>query len=370
MRFFFIFLIFIFSFANGISQTMITPEIVTTLNEDIKENSGLANLDGEIWTHNDSGGADRLYQVNIENGEIIRDVKIDNADNEDWEDLASDENYVYIGDFGNNNGDRTDLRVYRISREELANNDEVESETIEFSYSDQTSWEVNHNNHDFDCEAMICYQGHLYLFSKNWVDNQTRMYKLSNQPGTYIAEYQATFDVSCLITGAEILPNSNSLILIGYNTNGGTFTWMFNGFENDDFFEGDNTQFIWTLLTQVEGICIDENNSVFISSENFSSFIDPTLYHFNFDDYITGMVTIDNDKILIYEHHGKVKISSISGEFISGRVTVYNQTGQTVRQFQIHGANRTTVMGNLPRGIYIVTLNSEYYGQIIKKIRL
>ena len=325
MRFFFIFLIVIFSFAKGISQTMISPEVITTLHEDIQETSGLVNLDGEIWTHNDSGGADKLYQINLENGGIVRDVKINNADNEDWEDLASDENYVYIGDFGNNDGDRTDLRIYRISREELANNDEVDAEVIEFSYSDQTSWEANHNNHDFDCEAMICYEGHLYLFSKNWVDNQTRMYRLSNQPGTYIAEYQATFDVNCLITGAEILSNSNALILIGYNTNGGTYTWMFNDFENDDFFDGENTQFIWTLITQIEGICVDENNSVFLSSENFASFIDPTLYHFDFDDYLTGIVANPADKILIYLSQGQLIVRSTTEEDITGKINIINQ---------------------------------------------
>jgi len=371
MRGLLIFLTLNFPFIMGISQTLISPAIVSNLSEEIMETSGLVNVNGEIWTHNDSGGADKLYQIDLTNGDVIRNVKIDNANNDDWEDLASDVTYIYIGDFGNNDGDRTNLKIYRISREELAENDEVEAEKIKFSYPDQTSWEINHNNHNFDCEAMICYQDHLYLFTKNWLDYHTKVYRLPNQPGTHVAEYLNTFDVECLITGAEILPNADNLILIGYNTNGGTFTWIFNDFESDNFFEGETTQFIWTLLTQAEGVCVDEDNSVYISSEEFENILDPMLYHFDFDNYITGHnETIETDNIIIFESNGNIMIRSTADELINGNLAIYNQSGTVVNQFHLQNNSHHSFSLNLTSGIYIAVLNSEKAGLTTKKIRL
>lgn len=371
MRFLLIFLSIIFSLVNGLSQTLISPTVLTTLNEDIKETSGLINVNGDIWTHNDSGGADRLYQINTETGDVIRDVKIDDADNDDWEDLASDDTYIYIGDFGNNDGDRTNLKIYRISREELSDNDEVEAEKIEFSYSDQTSWEVNHNNHNFDCEAMICFQGNLYLFSKNWVDHQTRLYILPNQPGVHTAQYVATFDINCLVSGAEFLSSSNSLVIIGYNSNGGTFTWLFNNFENDNFFEGESTMLIWSMLTQAEGVCVDENNSVCISSEEFENIVDPMLYHFDFEDFITGEKEIaETDNILLFKHQENIIIKSNTGDQINGELIIYNQMGAIINQFHLQNNSTITLPVNLTSGIYFVVFTSDTIGVITKKIRL
>ncbi|MEZ5196754.1 MAG: hypothetical protein R2764_10220 [Bacteroidales bacterium] len=136
------------------AQTYVTPQVITTLSELINETSGLANLNGELWTHNDSGDESVIYQLDPANGNILRIVEIMNTANEDWEDITYDENYLYIGDIGNNDGDRTDLRIYKVSRAAIAASDQVYAEIIQYSYSDQTSWEPNHNNHNFDCEAL------------------------------------------------------------------------------------------------------------------------------------------------------------------------------------------------------------------------
>ena len=106
---------------------------------------------------------------------------------------------------------------------------------------------------------MVSFQDKLYLISKNWVNHQTRCYELSNQPGTHIAEYQAAFNTNCLITGAEIIPSSNVLVLIGYNSNGGSYTWLFKNFPGTNFFSGSNTKLIRTMLTQIEGVCNNGN---------------------------------------------------------------------------------------------------------------
>ena len=41
---------------------------VTSLSSTIKESSGLAYIDGTLWTHNDSGGEAKLYAIDKSNG--------------------------------------------------------------------------------------------------------------------------------------------------------------------------------------------------------------------------------------------------------------------------------------------------------------
>ena len=188
-----------------------------------------------------------------------------------------DDDYVYIGDVGNNDGSRTNLRIYRISRSDIADNDEVAAGKINFYYSDQTSFEPEYHNTNFDCEAIIHYQGQLYLFTKNWVDLKTNCYVLPKTTGNHEAMLLSEYNVSCLISGATMIPAKDALSLIGYNSSGVSYTWLFDGFGEDDFFAGESTKLVWTLLSQIEGVCDAGQTDLYISSEAFSGILDPSL---------------------------------------------------------------------------------------------
>jgi len=341
------------------AQNLITPEIITNLSEDVNETSGLANLNGEIWTHNDKGDDAVIYRLDPTDGSIIRTVEITNATNEDWEDIAQDENYVYVGDIGNNYGDRTDLRIYKVSRAALEVSDEVYAEIIHYTYSDQTSWEPNHNNNDFDCEALISYGEKLYIFSKNWVNHQTRCYQLSKQAGTYIAEYQSTFDIECLVTGAEILDASNSLVLIGYNTSGGSYTWIFKDFIGTYFFDGNNTKLIWTSLTQIEGVCKASENSIYISSEEFSGIIDPTLYYLDVSSYTTGIKEQNFQEYRIYSNNDLLFIEPGSEETITAEIQLISTSGAVIYKTQFVNELQVQISPEVPKGIYLLLVVTE-----------
>src|SRR5689334_22191133 len=101
----------------GASAVSITPSLVTALPASLTECSGLDySGSGSYWMHNDGYGDNHIYKVNS-SGTVTRTVTITGATNYDWEDLAHDfnRNYLYIGDFGNNNCDRTNLHIYRIN---------------------------------------------------------------------------------------------------------------------------------------------------------------------------------------------------------------------------------------------------------------
>ena len=106
------------------------------LPDEIQESSGLLLAEGRFITHNDSGDQPVLYVLDTANLEIVRRVAVKGVRNTDWEALAEDDKYFYIGDFGNNEGNRRDLRILKISKTDFSKSDTVIPELISFAYAD------------------------------------------------------------------------------------------------------------------------------------------------------------------------------------------------------------------------------------------
>src|SRR5690606_16283364 len=127
------------------------------ISEKLDEISSLEIIDGFYWGQNDSGGKAEIYKINPETGKTVQTVKITNAENRDWEELAVSERYFFIGEFGNNMGSRTDLAVFYFPISELDSNNEeilVEVQKIEFSFPEQKNFNPGNKKTNFDCEAM------------------------------------------------------------------------------------------------------------------------------------------------------------------------------------------------------------------------
>ncbi|MEO8587949.1 MAG: T9SS type A sorting domain-containing protein [Flavobacteriales bacterium] len=253
------------------SAQMLVPTVITPLNTALNETSGLVVLGGEVWTQLDSGNPNALYNIDPASGEILRTVTVMNATNVDWEDIAADDDWLYIGDFGNNGGDRINLRVYRVALTELLDpgTTEILADTIRFAYALQTDFTAAGNNNDWDCEAMIAVDDSLFLFSKNWVTNTSYLYALSATPGDRLAERRDTIDAQGLITGATYDPSNGAIALVGY-TDGLylPFVWRFAGYPGHAFFQGiaqRNT--LSSGITQMEGIAWAATATVYLSNE-------------------------------------------------------------------------------------------------------
>ncbi|CAA6801590.1 MAG: Unknown protein [uncultured Sulfurovum sp.] len=253
----------------------------------IKETSGLIKLDNRLWTFNDSGGKAALYQINERNGDIVKSISIQNAKNKDWEDIAYDDNYVYIADVGNNKGNRKDLKIYKIPRAALRTEKSVKAEVINFNYSDQKNFTSRPQKHNYDCEAITVNNGKIYLFSKNWQDNKTRLYELSTQVGKHTAKHISTFNIQGMVTAASINKELDILLLTTYSSLLNVNVWAFSNYRANDFFSGNRKRlnFKNALQGQVEGITFIDNYKAYMSSEAFSKYIfsfDPTLYELDF----------------------------------------------------------------------------------------
>jgi len=190
---------------------------IVALGSPLSESSGLIFINQKLITHNDSQGESALYELDSLTGQFDRKVIIENASNIDWEDLACDNDYIYIGDFGNNSGDRTDLIIYRISLQDYWNtpNDTVFADSILLSYANQTSFTNQQNATNYDCEAITVIGDSLYLFSKNWLNQKTYVYVLPKDIGNYSLQIRDSIAVQGLITSADFNTVSNRLILTG-----------------------------------------------------------------------------------------------------------------------------------------------------------
>lgn len=72
-----------------------------------------------LWTHNDSGDVANLYALNPE-GRLLGIYNITGTYNRDWEDIAvgpgpdPNNDYLYIGDIGDNYGKYSSIIIYRV----------------------------------------------------------------------------------------------------------------------------------------------------------------------------------------------------------------------------------------------------------------
>lgn len=190
---------------------------VTTLDDaELIENSGMIFFDGKVWFQCDGGAEPALFAFDTTASKVVRTVKVKNAINHDWEDVTHDSAYVYIGDFGNNNGDRKNLQILKILKSDILKKNEVTAEWINFSYADQSDFTKRRGEHDFDCEAMIAIGDSLFLFTKNWADNRTRVYGLPSKTGNYSIHPLASYDTGGLVTGAAYDKENGILMLVAY----------------------------------------------------------------------------------------------------------------------------------------------------------
>lgn len=146
-----------------------------TLPEALKEISDIIYFNGKLYGHNDGGGEPALYEIDTTSGTTTKTIMLRGASNIDWEDIAQDENNIYVGDFGNNErGNRTDLAIYKFPKTDILNSGtEVtipssDIDVIHFKYQDQVEFiKKQTNSTRFDCEAFFYKNGFLHLFTKN-----------------------------------------------------------------------------------------------------------------------------------------------------------------------------------------------------------
>ena len=258
-------------FAAAETHCQVNLQWITNLDATVNESSGLTYTHHHLLTHNDSGGKAALYEVDTISGSILRTVYIANATNKDWEDLCSDQNFIYVGDIGNNAGSRTDLRIYRIKISDYFSsaNDTVLADTINFNYSDQTNFTPAAMATKYDAESIISFGDSIYLFTKNWLDSTSKVYAMPKTPGSYSIAPIDSLSSPGLITGAAFNPHSNTLMLCGYIGITPFITEIVNAGFPFSAAKATNTIFSGSFQysRQIEAICSLNNSDFYLSAE-------------------------------------------------------------------------------------------------------
>lgn len=243
---------------------------VLSMPETISESSGLILWRNSYWTHNDSGGTNEIYSLDSITGHVKQIITLKDATNVDWEDLTHDQDYIYVGDFGNNYGNRSDLCVYKVAKNDIPFNGDtiVACEKLSYSYADQSDFTIRNLKNDYDCEAIVSLGDSLYLFTKNWANFTTRLYALPKRPGSYYIYPIDEYNINGLVTGAVIDVENRWVVLCGYH-NYIPFIVILNDYWRNDFFGGNKRRinFKNNFATQTEGIAYTGNNTYAISSE-------------------------------------------------------------------------------------------------------
>jgi hypothetical protein len=261
-------------------------KVLSELNVKIKETSGLALLGNLLITHNDKGRSNQLMLLNTQNGSIEQTIDVINIENTDWEDLAINDEFLFIGDMGNNEGERKNLAIHLVAITDITKNiSAVKSVgSINFYYPEQHEFDIS-KKHNYDCEAILYHNQQLYLFTKNRLDDKTNLYTLPAKPGNYAAKLIGSFEVGGRITGADISPDGKRIALVGYNKKSDCFLWTFDGFAGDNLFIGNSKKYIlgqYVQLGQMEAIAFKGNTSLYISSEEIAN-VHARLYLFKLD---------------------------------------------------------------------------------------
>lgn len=262
----FLFFSFLFSFSQKTEKLALRKYKIATLSDSLKETSGLTFLKDKLYTLNDGGNTNEIFEIDKNSGKILSKLKI-NFPNKDWEAITSDGENFYIGDFGNNAGSRKDLAIYKTDFQGIYSKNS-------FNYSAQNDFSTRYLSHNFDAEAMIFHNEKIHVFSKEWSSKNISHYTIDvqnseNQSLVSLESFHARF----VITDAAYF--EGKLYVVGYTRKAKVYMMIFQ--ENSEglfFFKPLKKYKLGSFLSvgQVEGIAVNKDG-IYISNEDFSKFI-------------------------------------------------------------------------------------------------
>jgi hypothetical protein len=208
------------------------PKVVGRItNTDVTESSGLAASKcqpGVFWTHNDSGDDALIYAFNL-NGENLGTWRVRNAQNDDWEDIATFRDaagkcFIYIGEIGNNSEKRDTRTIYRVGEPQVS----AESRNImrKNALLTDPAEVLNYTSQSIklDAESLMVHpaNGDIYVLTKSreLPSSVLKIKPLFGDPSVQTAERIAEIKVPSipfgLLTGGDISPDGRRVVLCDY----------------------------------------------------------------------------------------------------------------------------------------------------------
>lgn len=148
---------------------------VTGTVEDLEldEISGIAvghRMRGILWAVEDSGNEAAVFALEP-TGEVVAKVAVDGARNEDWEELAWASGRLYIGDIGDNEQERSKIRVYILREPTDRGIKSADARLLRLRYED--------GPHDAEALFVDPRDQQLYIIVKQLTEPASAMYAVS-----------------------------------------------------------------------------------------------------------------------------------------------------------------------------------------------
>lgn len=342
------------------ANTYYTLYYIDSLPSIVNEISGMVYYNGKLYAHNDSGSPAILFELDTSNLQITKEIFLKGITNVDWEDITQDDTHFYIGDIGNNAGNRSNLRIYKFPKNAIGNNyyDTIHSfqiEVIHYQYPDQVDFTANNNNTAFDCEALAYYNNKLHLFTKNWIQGISVHYTLPTQAGNYTAtKIDSLFTQDYRITGADFAKNKQ-LMLISYQTTGlaDIGLWYIYDYDNTDsvFIKG-NKRLIQCgnaiQYGQTEGVCFKDTTYGWVSNEKFipiaQVYVPQSIYGFDtknwypyqYNTYIENIKTDTQNNLQVNSANGNITLKYETAFDENITLILYNNKGKKLKEKTYH----------------------------------
>ena len=253
-----LFLLF-FIITNLQAQTIVSE---IELPSSVYETSGLEKVGNNLITLNDSGNQPVIYYLD-ERGKVIIERNFSELQNNDWEDLTVDDEFIYIADIGNNFDTRDNLRIIKVPLEIADNSFEI----INYYYPEQKDFSFNQNS-KYDAEGIISIKNKLLIFTKNRSKKITEIYKLPKKPGNYKAELIGQIDIESIVTASDYNEKLKLLVLTSTKDFNEYYIHKIKNFNMSSLKNlKAETYEIPIGKTQVEAIKIIDKNNFWISTE-------------------------------------------------------------------------------------------------------
>ena len=203
-------------------------QIASIKNKSISESSGLVasrSTPGAYWTHNDSGDGPFIYAFDTR-GDSLGVFRVTGAQARDWEDISigpgpqRNKSYLYIGDIGDNDQQRSEVIVYRVAEPILNNFKSTRpsvtepAEAIRLQYPD--------GKHDAEALLVHPASGNIYIVTKVVLANSV-VYEAAAPFASgklitmrRIGEVRVPSVFGGVITGGSISPDGRRVALCDY----------------------------------------------------------------------------------------------------------------------------------------------------------
>jgi hypothetical protein len=243
-----------------------------SLPKKLKEVSGIALSQDKktIWAIEDQGNKNVVYGLDNQ-GKLLADVLVENAENNDWEDITKDaQGNIYLGDFGNNDNNRQNLSILKLDLKAPAQTTTKVVQTTKFHYEGQTEFPPKKSDWLYDCEAFVEMNGNFYLFTKNrskGFDGTFLVFQVPNKEGDFEAKLIGKLKLEgkysdAAITSAAINSTKDKIVLLNHKN-----IHVLSGFTANDFNTAKIQKISLNHNSQKEAIVFLDDKTLLIADE-------------------------------------------------------------------------------------------------------